>query len=236
MSDFYVGYSSKAPPRLARFVGRIVGLSLVLAVGAALVCVIAQSPFPASRFEYGVFRDFEGVVQRQPFPMLVTKDAEFLLVAPGKHGFSLPAEGPVKLTGSLIERGRDAMLEVTRVQNVNGVANGDSTPLPEIPLGQVAILGEIVDSKCHLGVMNPGEGKVHRDCATRCISGGIPPALVARDSAGEQQFILLTGPDVLPFVAEPVEVSGSLARIGSKIILHATGIKRVASSIIRVSD
>jgi hypothetical protein len=29
----------------------------------------------------------------------------------------------------------------------------------------MTLTGEIVDSKCYLGVMNPGQGKVHRDCA-----------------------------------------------------------------------
>lgn len=29
--------------------------------------------------------------------------------------------------------------------------------------------------------MNPGNGKVHRDCAARCISGGVPAALVNSD-------------------------------------------------------
>ena len=36
-------------------------------------------------------------------------------------------------------------------------------------LGPVELTGEIADSKCWLGVMNPGEGTVHRDCARRCL-------------------------------------------------------------------
>ena len=227
MSEFYVGYFAKAPSRLARFVGRVVTLLAALTLSLAAICVLAQSPFPGSRFEFGVFRDYEGIAQRQPYPMLRTKDSQFLLVAPGKHGFSLPIEGAVKLTASLIQRGADGMLEVSRVE----ATAGDVQPLAETTLGPVTIAGEIVDSKCHLGVMNPGNGKVHRDCATRCISGGIPPALVARDSTGTTQFILVTGLDVLPFVAEPVEVSGSLARVGSVLVLHASGINRMAPGI-----
>ena len=42
-------------------------------------------------------------------------------------------------------------------------------------LDTFTLIGEIVDSKRYLGVMNPGNGKVHRDCAVRCLSGGIPP-------------------------------------------------------------
>ena len=109
--------------------------------------------------------------------------------------------------------------------------------MPQVPaeqasavatLGRMQLQGEIVDTKCYLGVMNPGNGKVHRDCAVRCISGGAPPALVVRDAAGETRMLLLTGADgralnreVLPFVAEPLEISGELVRSGSNLILKA---------------
>jgi hypothetical protein len=75
-------------------------------------------------------------------------------------------------------------------------------------------------------VMNPGNGKVHRDCAVRCISGGAPPAFVARDASGDTRTLLLVGPEgralnreVLPFVAEPLEISGELVRSGSMLVL-----------------
>ncbi len=90
-------------------------------------------------------------------------------------------------------------------------------------LGKVTIVGEIVDSKCYLGVMNPGRSKVHRDCAARCISGGVPPALVTADG-----LYLLAGADgrqlhaqILDLVAEKVEVSGTLLRSGETLTLWA---------------
>jgi hypothetical protein len=151
-------------------------------------------------------------------------------VARGKHGLSGAVHGlqgkGVRLQGSLIRRGQDQMLEVPPesiheteplpIRTVDGVTN----------LGPVLLRGEIVDSKCYLGVMNPGDGKVHRDCAVRCISGGAPPALIAKDAAGETKVILLVGSDgralnkeLLSFVAEPVEIAGQLARSGSNLIL-----------------
>jgi len=85
-----------------------------------------------------------------------------------------------------------------------------------------------VDTKCYLGAMNPGESKVHRDCAVRCISGGIPPAFLARDASGEVKILLLVGADgralnreVLRYVAEPLELSGHLLRAGSTLTLKA---------------
>ena len=101
-------------------------------------------------------------------------------------------------------------------------------PRRTIDLGPVTLRGEIVDTKCYLGVMNPGEHKVHRDCAVRCISGGVPPAFLARDTSGDSRVLLLVGEDgralsreVLPFVAEPLEISGVLVRTGPMLTLKA---------------
>jgi hypothetical protein len=91
-------------------------------------------------------------------------------------------------------------------------------------------IGEIIGvaSEREVGAMNPGESKVHRDCAVRCISGGAPPAFLARDASGEVKILLLVGADgralnreVLRYVAEPLELSGHLLRAGSTLTLKA---------------
>jgi hypothetical protein len=90
-------------------------------------------------------------------------------------------------------------------------------------LGEVSVTGEIVDSKCHLGVMNPGMGKVHRDCASRCISGGVPPIFIT--NAGDQ--FLLVGPEekafprdaLRSFIAEPITLQGELLKRGDSKFL-----------------
>ena len=71
--------------------------------------------------------------------------------------------------------------------------------------------------------MNPGRTKVHRDCAARCISGGIPPAFVTADG-----FYSLVGGDgrpvqheVLDWVGETIEVTGTVQRSGETLILRA---------------
>jgi hypothetical protein len=51
-------------------------------------------------------------------------------------------------------------------------------------LGAFTLVGEIVDSKCYLGIMNPGETNPHRECAALCIGGGIPPLIIAHDADG----------------------------------------------------
>jgi hypothetical protein len=228
--DFYVGYSPKAPVELGRWVARLVTALVLtgLVVGAFLT--VAQPPFADSRFEYGSYHEYSGVIEEWPYPILRTAGSSFLLVAPGKHGLYGAVHGlqgkSVRLQASLIKRGQDQMLEVPPesihetgplpIRTVNEVTN----------LGSARLRGEVVDSKCYLGVMNPGSGKVHRDCAARCISGGAPPAFIAKDATGKTMVILLVGSDdralnkeLLSFVAEPVEIQGQLVRSGSNLIL-----------------
>jgi hypothetical protein len=237
MNDFYVGYLPKAPEGLARFLRKVIVALGLLAVTAALILVVGQMPFANSTFEYGKPRSFEGVVVARPFPMLlVTRPGEigqqdkysrYLLVAPGKHGADdlvASFDGKkVRLQGQLIYRESGTMIEI----NSGSIALVD-TPTADAEstrdLGPLMATGEIVDSKCYLGVMNPGQGKVHRDCAARCLSGGIPPIFVTNN--GESQFLLIgadgsaLGRDVLrEFVAEPITIRGELLQRGESRLL-----------------
>ena len=71
--------------------------------------------------------------------------------------------------------------------------------------GTVELTGEIVDSKCFLGVMVPGSGKTHKDCASLCLRGGIPPALYVQDRAGHSSLLLLAGPSGEPIGAQALQ-------------------------------
>lgn len=103
-------------------------------------------------------------------------------------------------------------------------------------LGIRSIRGEIVDSKCYFGAMRPGFGKTHRACAVRCISGGIPPVLAATNYQGAVNYFLIRGKnkeainqDVLPYVAEPVTLTGKLVQFDDWMVIYVdpkTGIKR----------
>jgi hypothetical protein len=237
MNDFYVGYLPKAPTALARFVRNVILVLSLLAVTAALVLVIGQMPFANSAFEYGKVRSFEGVVVARPFPTLLVarpgeigqqdKYSRYLLVAPGKYGADDLVAGfdrkRVRLQGQLIYREGGTMVEITP----GSITVEDTAPAnPETTrdLGAVTVTGEIVDSKCYLGVMNPGQGKVHRDCAARCLSGGIPPIFVTNNEG--DQFLLVDregralGHDALrEFVAEPITIHGELLQRGESQLL-----------------
>lgn len=221
MSEFYVGYLP-IPPGLRRFMRRIVGALGVLAAGAAIALVFEQSPFAPSAFEYHDYRDFQGVLVTKPYPALAVPDGPpWLLAGPGKHGFTVPAElsgQVVRLRGERIYHGSDRMIAV---QSVTALGPGEVPA--EVDLGRIELTGEIVDSKCYFGVMNPGSGKVHRDCAVRCLSGGIPPALLVRDASGASQTVLLANwrREWLDRIAEPVKLRGRLARSAGRLILYA---------------
>ncbi len=235
--EFYVGYMPEAPPRLARRTrGLVLALAaFVLAFGALLVS--GQAGFGYGVFEYGTEREFEGVIEAAPYPVLAIARpgggaSRYLLSSFGKHG-AMPLVSDVvgrrvQLRGTLAYRDGLTMIEVVEgsVKPVEGLT------LPVEPaardLGEVTLIGEIVDSKCYLGVMKPGNTKAHRDCAVRCISGGIPPVLLVRDSAGNASYYLLVGENgeslndaVLDLVAEPIEIRGQLRRYGDLQSLHA---------------
>ena len=234
--EFYVGYQPAAPPGLARRVRAAVTALLAAAALVALGLVAGQRRLDGRVFEFGAPREFRGVLELEPEPTLeVTRPgtgagvSRWLLVGPGKHGArellgGLDRAG-VRLRGELISRGHETMLQV---EPASVVRESSARPASEsVPLGLETLRGEIVDSKCHLGVMNPGEGKAHRDCAARCISGGAPALLRTRGADGEPRYFRLVGPDgralgreLLDFVAEPVEMRGAVERRDGVYVLR----------------
>ncbi len=237
---FYVGYEPKAPKALAPVLRRraVMLLATVALVAAGLTA--GQGPFANSSFEFGVVRPFAGVVRLSPHPQLEVEApgggiSRFHLVALGKHGADAQVADldnrAVTLDGSLIYRDGETMIEVV-TGSVRAAGAPDRSVFGASPVaasqGVQTLRGEIVDAKCHLGVMKPGEGKPHRACAVRCISGGVPPLFVARDADGPPRRLLLVGPDggavghqVLDFVAEPIEVTGEVLRRGDQWLLRA---------------
>ena len=68
--EFYIGYLSRAPLRLAADYRRALPyLSGALVLTAFLVALL-QGPFAPSTFEFGNYRRFEGTIVEAPHPML----------------------------------------------------------------------------------------------------------------------------------------------------------------------
>jgi hypothetical protein len=131
------------------------------------------------------------------------------------------------LRGTLIYREDQSMIELAPSSIV--VLTTTPSALPEMQdWGQFTLVGEIVDSKCNFGVMNPGRGKVHKDCAVRCLSGGIPPAFITNDFQGHPAILLLTanGGEPLPkeaflsHIAQPLQLRGAVRKAGNELFLE----------------
>ena len=140
----------------------------------------------------------------------------------GAGGFGGQA---VHLRGTLIYRGNQTMIEVI-AESIKAVENPKqdltkAASIQQVDLGRQTLIGEIVDSKCYLGVMDPGQLTTHRACAIRCISGGCPPVLLVRQTNSPPLYLLLVSSDghpvnkhVLDRVAEPLEITGDIVRQG----------------------
>ena len=244
--EFYIGWQSRAPRGLSRHLRLTVLLLLVLALTLAVILAAAQTTIGRSVFEWGHPREFSGVLVSQPVPHLLVPRphappgspgvSRYYLVNPFKFGFpdsqARQFDGQtVALRATLIYRDNQTMLEVVE-GSIKALPPAAETPpataSTTIRLGRQTLVGEIVDSKCFLGVMNPGQLTPHRACAIRCISGGIPPVFLIRQPGGGAQYLLLlsaTGAPVnqavLDFVAEPVAITGEITRQGDWLEMRA---------------
>ncbi|MEM1178872.1 MAG: hypothetical protein AAGM22_11055 [Acidobacteriota bacterium] len=245
--EFYIGYLDRAPGGVGGFVRMRVVLIAIIGVLIAAVLASSQNPFTVAFFDFGSPRTYEGVVRTSPHPVLEVDRpgaadgsvSRYMLVGFGKAG----AEGDVgeldgqriRLEATPIYRDAQTMLEIVP-ESVEALGAGPGPAAAALSLGEFTLEGEIVDSKCHLGVMKPGETKPHRACATLCIRGGIPPILVLRSGDLPVAHLMLVGADgeainehVLDYVAEPVRIRGEVMRMGDLWMLRAapTAIRRL---------
>jgi hypothetical protein len=226
--EFYVGYAAAMPPRLARGTRRAVAAAIAVALGLAFALAAATPRSAVATFEFGRERTIDGVLMEWPYPAVLlglddrhTRTASpadvVWLTGAGKRGalpLVLGLDGRrVRVRGSWIERDGHAMLQV----EAGGVAaiTGTLDLGPLRTLDEVRLAGEIVDGKCHLGVMKPGEGPVHRDCAVRCLLGGVVPFLHSRDGALPRVPLVGRGGrpfdgDLSALVGRPVVTRGTL--------------------------
>jgi hypothetical protein len=234
MTDgFYIGYEPDMPAALS---GRIRALTiglLLLAMVVPIGLVVAQGRFAGSVFEYGHERVFSGRLVERPYPLLVDSSGRrYFLVGPGKHGAAAIAEGfdgrLVRVRGTLIQRDADRMLQVPP-GGVEGTPDAPRiAPVALEGRGDATLRGEIVDSKCHLGVMKPGEGPLHRDCAVRCLLGGAPPMLVVTNGRTTRRIALVAADsspltvDLEASTGRPVLVRGVLYGRGDEEYLGVT--------------
>jgi hypothetical protein len=230
--EFYIGWEAKAAPGIGKMVRKAVVVALALASLAPVVLVVSQRMIGVSVFEWGNHKTFAGVLQTIPYPHLLVPRPGNVGAQPQFSTYYLAIAAfdgkSVSLRGTLIYRGSQTMIEVVP-DSILATNAATVVALPRtMPLGKQTLVGEIVDSKCFLGVMNPGQLTPHRACAIRCISGGVPPVLLVQQNDGPAIYLLLVSSDgkpvnkqVLDMVAEPVEITGEVERQGELLILRA---------------
>jgi hypothetical protein len=235
---FFVGYL-KMPGPLALFLWGLLPLLLGGIVGAAVALAVNDTvPQPAG----GAIGSatLTGVVQLAPYPMLRlppdgahAEPRTVLVIQPGKNGAQGRLAGldgaTVAADGLVYERDGQQLFELAggaeAVRTVDAVPG--FAPAAARSLGTHALSGEIVDPKCFLGAMRPGERKPHMMCGNRCLFGGIPPMLAVRDGEGALSMLLLLGPGgeatLAPFedwTSLPARLTGEVSALDGLLIMR----------------
>lgn len=241
--DFFVGYLP-TPARLSRWLRRVVMvIAAVVVMTAAIVAALQNDP-GAGAWALDDVRTWEGVLIARPYPMLRVTDAggpvrTLLLVSEGKRGCAerLPAFdcALVRIKGTLLERDGRQMIELLSADDGFELLSGDAPDeqlriTSSLQWREAELRGEIIDPKCRLGAMKPGEGKTHKACAALCLRGGIPPMFVSAGEADAPRYHLLVADAhepiegdaldaVVSLVGDAVRVKGETARWGDVELL-----------------
>lgn len=242
-NEFYVSYiegslGNKTKTTLKRFTFA----SLLIIVITALLFSFSQKPFKNSTFELISATKITGVFHENPYPMLRVQIAEneyknILLLGFGKSSanpFLEKLQNEVKnlngktisIEGNLIYYNGKTLIQITDDEKVT-LENNSKNIIPfKETISKMTLQGEIIDPKCYFGVMKPGKGKIHRSCAVRCISGGIPPVLVTTDHNNISEYYLLTtlngkpiNASVLPFIGKPSKITGIVEKMEDWYVL-----------------
>lgn len=241
--DFFVGYL-RVPTSIRWFLSILILVLFTGATGFAFGIYLNQDVPPQAGYRGQA--KLSGVLQMDPYPMLHMPPSEakpegetLVLMRPGKFGVrpdrATELDGkPVEVGGVYVARhnvrmfqvvgGGENRLRAAASEVADAMPATWSAPVGE-PLGEHRLKGEIVDSKCFLGLMKPGAGKVHKGCATLCLLGGVPPFFVSFKPSGGFSFYLLADQEgkaitgkILRYIADPVEVTGEVERLGNLLV------------------
>lgn len=234
--SFFIGWGETPPVDRRFLLLASLGLLTVATGGGALIASEQGAPGSGS-WNRDDEREWAGVFVRAPYPMLRTRAIDgsartAYLVSSNKlgvqHRLGSVADGPVVVRGSLIARGANAMVAVAdgdawvRAATSSDAVGQGLTDWVAEDLGEAFRIGEILDSKCWFGAMQPGQGKTHKSCAALCIRGGLPPVFCPDAQCGSAASAPLFtdeagnphGPALLPVVADPIVASGRIVQIG----------------------
>ncbi|MFA6045312.1 MAG: hypothetical protein WC718_10040 [Phycisphaerales bacterium] len=237
--DLYVGYLP-VPRRYVKFVRVVVPVTLWVLAMLALGWASRQGDPGGAVWEDEAPKTFAGTIVSKPYPLLLEQSdggspggngqvvggvTPRLIVEGGKHGGQRAApfdQQFVMVRGYRLTRDGREIIELAEGKDAIAPAQGvPRTELKAAFSGLVTLRGEIVDSKCYLGAMKPGEGKTHKACASLCVRGGIPPMLVTLAPDGTLSYTIIAktetepvGEEILEYVGDEVIVQGQGFELG----------------------
>jgi hypothetical protein len=235
--EFYVSYiKGSLGYETKRTLKRFALSAITVIIVAAVVFSFSQNPFKNATFELLSETKITGTYHENPYPMLRVQVAEntfknILLLGFGKSSANPFLEQikneakylngkTLSIEGNLIYYNGKTLIQITDEEKVTLETKKKSkTPAKDI-ISKMTLQGEIIDPKCYFGVMKPGKGKIHRSCAVRCISGGVPPVLVTTDNNSISEYYLLTdlkgnsiNNDILPYIGKPAQIKGIVEKM-----------------------
>jgi nitrite reductase/ring-hydroxylating ferredoxin subunit len=234
--NFFNGWLGALDVNTKNAVKRFVFPAMLIGFIFLFSFTLSQKKIANSAYVFNEVAEYTGVVSNIPFPhILFTKGKDIFgnpihEVLPLVNAWKFGADalitnwnktnenGVATIQGTIIIRDSVKAMELTNKENSFLASKSQSINIKPVieKLGAVTIKGEIIDPKCYLGAMNPGEGKPHRSCAIRCISGGIMPMITYTENNQKKYAVLLgengekINKQVLDFVAEPIEITGVL--------------------------
>jgi len=252
-NEFYIGWMPKAPGSFKKFIRKYLAIILPVIIVLSILLALSQKKFDTGNFEFGKLTEVKGIYSNTPVPNIKVVDGKDIwgnysyitvpLIGFGKHGADgviadLEKENntsfdkkEITLKGTLLYNDGKLLMQVDGndkpLVKIGDVASSEDILPRSKELGTQWVKGEIVDPKCYFGVMKPGQGKPHRDCAIRCILGGIPPVMRVQNEKGEANYYLIVGPNgekmnevVQDYVAEPTEIEARLVQYDDWIIMY----------------
>jgi hypothetical protein len=231
---FFIGYNTRVPARLVRFLVLLACVFLLASGAAALL--IGSTVGDTGAGDYAGDVDLVGWLQAEPGPILRLEADQLhgahaiMLNGDGKTGVSDRARALdgklVRIKGTMLRRGSIDML-VTRDDDMQPEAGSRAAPAAARSLGRYRLHGEICDGKCTLGAMRPGTGLAHKACANLCLTGGVPAVFVSTGPVAGASFMLLTGPSgkalsdkVYDLTALRVALEGAIVTIDDLVVFE----------------
>ena len=239
--DFYIGWKDEMSADHWSVIKKFIMFVFVILPFLVITIIYAQKGFNNHVFEFGSSTELTDVYHSKPVPILEVTQGDLkeelskhvLLVGYGKFG----AEGIIEdieetngrldgkvitIQGTLIYGDGKTLMELTNKSNSLIKIHEDNISSSDKATNSkpVVMTGEILDPKCYFGVMKPGEGKIHKSCAIRCISGGIPPVFRMKTAEDQNEYFIMLGEKaekindlILDKVGEEVRVSGQSGQL-----------------------